>query len=63
MASILALKAKHPDAKLVVVNTEVGIEMKIEDARYPVLIGLTHVSELNAIEVQGHFFGFPGVWR
>src|SRR5205809_897352 len=48
-ASLLALKAEHPDAKLVVGNTEVGIEMKFKDARYPVLIGATHVPELNKV--------------
>ena len=31
---------------------EVGIEMKFKDMRYPVLIGATHVPELNAIEVR-----------
>ena len=30
-------------------NTEVGIEMKFKDARYPVLIGATHVPELNKV--------------
>jgi xanthine dehydrogenase iron-sulfur cluster and FAD-binding subunit A len=47
--SLLALKAEHPEAKLVVGNTEVGIEMKFKDARYPVLIGATHVPELNKV--------------
>ncbi|KAK9811378.1 hypothetical protein WJX72_002855 [[Myrmecia] bisecta] len=50
--SLLALKAQYPEAKLVVGNTEVGIEMKFKDARYPVLIGATHVPELNAMEVS-----------
>ncbi len=50
-ASLLALKAEHPEAKLVVGNTEVGIEMKFKDARYPVLIGATHVPELNKVQI------------
>ena len=50
-ASLLALKAEHPEAKLVVGNTEVGIEMKFKDARYPVLIGATHVPELNKVQL------------
>lgn len=47
LAALLALKRQHPDAKLVVGNTEVGIEMKFKAAAYPVLIGTTHVPELN----------------
>lgn len=34
-------------------HTEVGIEMKFKDMKYPVLIGATHVPELNAIEASG----------
>ena len=43
LAGLLKLKAEYPDARLVVGNTEVGIEMKFKDARYPVLIGVTHI--------------------
>eukprot|EP00887_Chlorella_sp_A99_P006651 scaffold3.g6651.t1 len=49
LAELLALKRAHPEAKLVVGNTEVGIEMKFKDAKYPVLVGATHVPELNAV--------------
>lgn len=52
LAGVLKLKAEYPDARLVVGNTEVGIEMKFKDARYPVLIGVTHVPELNQIQVS-----------
>ncbi|DBA72485.1 TPA: hypothetical protein ACH3X2_010250 [Trebouxia sp. C0005] len=51
MAGLFKLKAEFPDARLVVGNTEVGIEMKFKDARYPVLIGVTHIPELNHMEV------------
>jgi len=51
LESLLALKAKHPAAKLVVGNTEVGIEMKFKAAGYPHLVGTTHVPELNQLEV------------
>lgn len=51
LAGVLKLKAEYPDARLVVGNTEVGIEMKFKDARYPVLIGVTHVPELNYMQV------------
>lgn len=50
----MKLKAEYPDARLVVGNTEVGIEMKFKDARYPVLIGVTHVPELNNMQVCAH---------
>ena len=33
-------------------NTEVGIEMKFKNMGYPVLIGATHVPELNVLEVS-----------
>jgi xanthine dehydrogenase/oxidase len=53
------MKAVHPDAKLIVGNTEVGIEMKFKAMHYPFLIGATHVKELNAIRVtdSGVSFG------
>ena len=41
--ALLKLKADYPDARLVVGNTEVGIEMKFKDARYPVLVAVTHI--------------------
>ena len=52
LSGVLKLKAEYPDARLVVGNTEVGIEMKFKDARYPVLVAVTHVPELNHIEVR-----------
>ena len=51
LAGLFKLKAEFPDARLVVGNTEVGIEMKFKDARYPILIGVTHIPELNHMEV------------
>lgn len=52
MAVLLDVKQAYPDAKLVVGNTEVGIEMKFKDARYKMLVGVTHVPELNRLEVK-----------
>ena len=59
LEKILSIKAEHPDAKIVVGNSEVGIEMKFKYAKYPVLIGATHVPEMNAIKVEesGVHFG------
>ncbi|MQM12725.1 hypothetical protein Taro_045645, partial [Colocasia esculenta] len=48
---VLDLKLRYPDAKLVVGNTEVGIEMKFKNAQYQVLISISHVHELNALNV------------
>lgn len=52
LKGLLAVKAAHPAAKLVVGNSEVGIEMKFKNAGYPILVGTTHVPELNQITVR-----------
>ena len=52
LEGLLDIKAKHNAAKLVVGNTEVGIELKFKHAGYPVLVGTTHVQEMNTIEVR-----------
>ncbi|OAY79353.1 Xanthine dehydrogenase [Ananas comosus] len=46
---VLDLKSCYPEAKLVVGNTEVGIETKFKNVQYQVLIWVTHVVELNAL--------------
>jgi len=51
LESMLEMKSTHNDAKLVVGNSEVGIEMKFKAMRYPVLIGSSHVPELTNITV------------
>ncbi|XP_020627784.1 xanthine dehydrogenase/oxidase-like isoform X2 [Orbicella faveolata] len=50
LEELLELKMKHPKAKLVIGNTEIGIEMKFKKQNYPVLIAPTHIPELNAVE-------------
>ncbi|XP_073527924.1 xanthine dehydrogenase/oxidase isoform X4 [Phyllobates terribilis] len=50
LKELLNLKAQYPDAKLVVGNTEVGIEMKFKNMLYPVIITPSCVAELNAVE-------------
>lgn len=52
LEALLDIKAEHNDAKLIVGNTEVGIEMKFKSMAYPHLVGTTHVEELNAIEAR-----------
>lgn len=49
---VLDLKARYPDAKLVVGNTEVGIEMRLKSYHYPVLISVAHVPELNQLIIK-----------
>ncbi|XP_055492323.1 LOW QUALITY PROTEIN: xanthine dehydrogenase/oxidase-like [Leucoraja erinacea] len=47
LEELLALKTKHPEARLVVGNTEVGIEMKLKNMLYPVILAPAHIPELN----------------
>ncbi|CAG2255817.1 XDH [Mytilus edulis] len=49
LKQLLELKGKHPQAKLVIGNTEVGLEVKLKNMNYPVIIGCTHIPELNQI--------------
>ena len=52
MPQLLALKAAHPDAKLVVGNTEVGIEVKFKALEYPVIINPSRVEALKVRELS-----------
>jgi len=56
--SITAVTANRQGMFSTLCFAEVGIEMKFKGQRYPVLIGATHVPELNAIEV-GPFRSHP----
>lgn len=49
---VLDLKSRFPDAKLVVGNTEVGIETRLKRIQYPVFVSVTHVPELNLVSVK-----------
>nr|XP_055027656.1 xanthine dehydrogenase/oxidase isoform X1 [Misgurnus anguillicaudatus] len=46
---LLELKATYLNAKLVVGNTEVGIEMKFRNLLYPVILAPAYIPELNSI--------------
>lgn len=50
MEELLQCKLKHPDARIVGGNTEVGIEMHILGAAYPALIDASRVAELHTLE-------------
>ncbi|KAJ7517365.1 hypothetical protein O6H91_21G020900 [Diphasiastrum complanatum] len=52
LQDLLDLKFENPEAKLVVGNTEVGIETRFKNVNYPVVIAATHVPELNATTIK-----------
>ncbi|XP_077580896.1 xanthine dehydrogenase/oxidase isoform X1 [Stigmatopora nigra] len=45
----LDLKCKHPDARVVVGNTEVGIEVKFKNLLYPVILAPSFIPELHRV--------------
>jgi len=53
LLELLELRAQHPGAKIIVGNTEVGIETKFKNLHYPVLISGTHVPQLNQLTSTG----------
>ncbi|KAM9601481.1 xanthine dehydrogenase/oxidase [Trichechus inunguis] len=59
LKELLDLKAQYPDAKLVVGNTEIGIEMKFKNKLFPVIICPAWIPELNSVEhvPEGISFG------
>ncbi|KAL5008240.1 hypothetical protein ScPMuIL_013821 [Solemya velum] len=57
LQELLLLKTVYPDARLVVGNTEVGIEMQQKNMHYPVLVCTTNVPNLQRIEQMEHGIG------
>ncbi|XP_037663546.1 xanthine dehydrogenase/oxidase [Choloepus didactylus] len=59
LKELLDLKAQHPNVKLVVGNTEIGIEMKFKNKLFPVIVCPAWIPELNAVEhrQEGICFG------
>uniref|UniRef100_A0A673BMR0 Xanthine dehydrogenase/oxidase n=1 Tax=Sphaeramia orbicularis TaxID=375764 RepID=A0A673BMR0_9TELE len=59
LEELLSLKWKHPEARVVVGNTEVGIEVKFKNMVYPVILSPAFIPELNTIKhtEQGIIFG------
>ncbi|EAT37368.1 AAEL010630-PA [Aedes aegypti] len=47
---LLLIKKRYPDAKLIVGNTEVGVEVKFKNMEYPVLVYPTQIKELTGVE-------------
>ncbi|XP_061480984.1 xanthine dehydrogenase/oxidase [Rhineura floridana] len=59
LKELVALKAQYPTAKLVVGNTEVGIEMRLKNMLYPVIISPAWIPEMNSVQrtEEGISFG------
>ncbi|XP_038627859.1 xanthine dehydrogenase/oxidase-like [Tachyglossus aculeatus] len=59
LEELLDLKAQNPNAKLVVGNTEIGIEMKFKNKVFPEIVCPAWIPELNAVEdgEEGISFG------
>lgn len=49
---ILCIKHDHPGAKIIVGNTEVGVEVKFKHCRYPVLVMPNQIHEMTQIKVM-----------
>ncbi|KAJ8770899.1 hypothetical protein K2173_022071 [Erythroxylum novogranatense] len=52
LQQVLELKEKYPEAKMLIGNTEVGIEMRLKRMQYRVLVSVTHVPELNVLSIK-----------
>ncbi|VAH05345.1 unnamed protein product [Triticum turgidum subsp. durum] len=54
LEQLLYLRSCYPDAKLIIGNSEVGVETKFKNAQYKVMISVTHVPELHTLKVEEH---------
>ena len=52
IVSFLSLKQRFPQAKIIVGNTEVGIETKFKGMEYNVLINPSHINELSMLNIE-----------
>uniref|UniRef100_A0A8C2TTK3 Xanthine dehydrogenase n=1 Tax=Coturnix japonica TaxID=93934 RepID=A0A8C2TTK3_COTJA len=50
LQELVALKSQYPNAKLVVGNTEVGIEMRLKNMLYPVILAPAWIPEMNTVQ-------------
>ncbi|XP_019642816.1 PREDICTED: xanthine dehydrogenase/oxidase-like [Branchiostoma belcheri] len=55
---VLELKTKFPQAKLVVGNSEVGVEVKFKNCEYPLIIAPGHLPEINFHRYTEHGITF-----
>ncbi|VAI54626.1 unnamed protein product [Triticum turgidum subsp. durum] len=52
LEQLLQLKSCYPDAKLIIGNSEVGVETKFKNAQYKVMISIMHVPELQTLKME-----------
>lgn len=62
LTELLSLKERYPDAKMVVGNTELGVEMKFKNCRYPVMIQPSQVNKTQEttillMQIQDNLYG------
>ncbi|XP_076172915.1 xanthine dehydrogenase rosy isoform X2 [Ptiloglossa arizonensis] len=50
LSELLSLKEQHPNAKIIVGNTEMGVEVKFKHLSYPVLIHPILIKEMRTVE-------------
>ncbi|CAH1262446.1 AOX1 [Branchiostoma lanceolatum] len=55
---VLELKAKNPRAKLVIGNSEIGVEVKFKNCEYPLIIAPGHLPEINFHRYTEHGITF-----
>ncbi|XP_018406133.1 PREDICTED: xanthine dehydrogenase [Cyphomyrmex costatus] len=49
LKTLLALKDQYPNVKIIIGNTEIGVEMKFKRLMYPILIQPTQVKEMREV--------------
>lgn len=49
---LMTLKLQHPGAKIIVGNTEVGVEVKFKHFHYPVMIMPNQITEMNRTDIR-----------
>ncbi|CAF1663032.1 unnamed protein product, partial [Rotaria magnacalcarata] len=50
LVELVSLKNQHPTAKIVSGNTMMQIDRKFKNKNYPILIGVSHIQELNTMK-------------
>ena len=59
LQQLLALRHEHPGAKVVVGNTELGVEVKFKHCDYPVYLCPTSVKEMTKVGTGAFAFATP----
>lgn len=51
LQGLLEIKAKHPEAKIVMGSSELTIEARFKNSKFPVLVAPTHIPELSELKL------------